>query len=145
MRRRYGAGCLVLLVALVVPAYLAWGQRITNQPLVHVLIAPTAQTVADNGNGGTAATGTITYTTGLHVLTCSDAQGCTMTLSETGAIEGHILTVINTSANNATFSDSAGVQIVPASTCTLEQYETIMFVYAASQWNVLSVGTSACA
>lgn len=149
MMRRLLIGACALALAIG-----AWttghAQRITNQVLAAtvtatgtltasgpVVFTATSQTVADSGDGNPAS-GTITYTTGVHLMTCSDTHGCAMTLSETGTTAGNVLIVVNVSANAITFADSAGVQIVPASSCSVAQHGVISFVYGNSQWQVLS-------
>src|SRR5690348_8370867 len=67
-----------------------------------------SQTIADNGSG-TAATGTVTVLKSYVELTCLDSDGCTVTIGESGARRGMLLTIVNVSSNTATFSDSSGV------------------------------------
>ena len=62
----------------------------------------------DSGGAGAAAA-TLTPTANYIELTCSDAEGCTITLSETTQFEGVRITITNISANNCTFADTAGV------------------------------------
>ena len=126
MRKLYIAGfVLVLFVAVA----MAQG----GVPFVDGLrYNLSAQTVADNGSG-TAATGTVTVLKSYVELTCSDANGCDMTLSETGAREGMVLVVVNVSANTCNFADTAGVSET-AGTFAAGQYDVISYVYIGDRW-----------
>jgi hypothetical protein len=108
---------------------------VTEQGDVYQLgrsISTSTLTVADSGDGSAAA-GTVTPSADVVVVTCSDSDGCTMTMSETGAITGSRITITNTSANTATFADSAGVSEI-AGSFAAGQYDTITLVYAGSTW-----------
>jgi hypothetical protein len=91
-----------------------------------------SQSIADNG-GGTAAAGGVTPSASYVSLTCLDADGCTVTLSETGARDGFVLTVVNVGSNTATFSDSSGVQEIGGSVA-LGQHESLSLVYNGDRW-----------
>ncbi len=91
-----------------------------------------AFTVADSGNGS-AATGTLTPTSSVVVVTCSDADGCTVTMGEGSAAAGQVVTVVNTSANAASFADTAGVSEI-AGAFVMGQYDTLKLVYAGTTW-----------
>lgn len=71
-------------------------------------------TVADSGDGS-AALSTVTPTSSYIEVACNDTDGCTMTLSETGAATGQMVTIINVSANTATFADTSGVTEIAGS------------------------------
>ena len=89
-------------------------------------------TVADSGDGSPAA-GTLTPTRSLVNCTCSDTDGCAITLSETGAIAGQVLEVFGGSANVCTFADSAGVQELSGS-LSLGANDVVSFRYLGSTW-----------
>lgn len=93
---------------------------------------PTAQTIADNG-GGTPASGTVAATVGIVHVTCSDADGCALTLSETSATVGSSLVIINVATNALTIADSAGVQETTGA-LTLGANDNVEFCYVASYW-----------
>jgi len=95
------------------------------------------ETVADNGNGGTPATATVTPTRDYILITCNDAQGCTITLSETGAADGKRVTIVGASANAATINDSSGVTEL-AGNCALSTYDTLNLIYVANAWAEVS-------
>jgi hypothetical protein len=97
-----------------------------------------AQTIADNGTGA-AATGTITVLKSYVLLTCSDTNGCTMSVGETGARDGLFLTIVNTSSNTATFASSSGVLELD-STVALGQYDTLTLLYRTDRWVQLAPG-----
>lgn len=94
-------------------------------------------TIADNG-GGTPATHTQAYLSTVASFvryTCNDADGCAVTMSETAVEHGHVLMFANTSANNVTFADIAGVQEMAGGvTATLGQYDTLQLVYTGDRW-----------
>lgn len=90
-------------------------------------------TTADNGNGGTPATDTLNPTSENVLLTCNDAQGCTITMGETGATSGSIVRIVNMSANTANFADTAGVsELVGA--YAMGQYDSLTLMYATDRW-----------
>lgn len=98
-------------------------------------VLPVVQTVtiADSGNGS-AATGTITVSSNLVELTCSDADGCTVTMGETGsAADGFRVTVVNVSANAATFADTSGVTET-AGSFAAGQWDSISYIYITDRW-----------
>jgi hypothetical protein len=115
---------------------LTWATRVHAQGGViftdGIRFNVSSQTVADNG-GGTAATGTITVLKSYVLLTCSDTNGCTMTMGETGARDGFLIAIVNTSANTATFAGSTGVLELDA-TVALGQYDTLSLIYRTDRW-----------
>lgn len=90
-------------------------------------------TIADNGLG-TAATGTLTPTTSYVEVTCSDANGCDVTVSETGAVQGQVVTIVNVSANVTNWADTAGVTELPAGGVALGQEDTMVLRYRADRF-----------
>lgn len=102
----------------------------------HGLLTGTAQflTIADNANGATAATATLTVTATYIRITCNDAQGCDVTMGETPAPpDGALISIVNTSANTVNFADTSGVSEL-ASTFAAAQYDTITMRYASDRW-----------
>jgi hypothetical protein len=91
-------------------------------------------TIADNG-GGTAAAYTWQPSFGKAstLFTCNDADGCDITLSETSIGNGVHHRAINVSANNITFTDTAGVTEM-AGNFTCGQWDTIEFVYVTDRF-----------
>lgn len=97
---------------------------------------PDSQSIADNGSGS-AASGTLTtQERSLIILTCLDSNGCTVTLSETGARQGQDLTVIiSNSSTTCTFNDSSGVQeLMGGSAFSGTATSTIQFRYSTDRW-----------
>jgi hypothetical protein len=90
-------------------------------------------TIADNGNGGTRATSTLTPTTGYAPITCNDPQGCDVAISETGAVDGQILRIVCLTANVCGFSDTAGVTEL-AGALDLGQYDSLTLIYSVDRW-----------
>lgn len=89
--------------------------------------------VADNGVGASAASGTATVLKSYLEITCSDADGCNITISETGAREGMRLVVVNVSANTCNFADTSGVSET-AGTFAAGQYDAINYIYIGDRW-----------
>lgn len=93
----------------------------------------TPVTIADNG-GGTAATSTLTTpATSYYEYTCSDTDGCDLTLGETSVTAGQRLTIVNVSSNVLNIADSAGVSET-AGAMAMGQYDSISFVYETDRW-----------
>lgn len=95
-------------------------------------------TVADNG-GGTAATGTVTPSSNNIRLQCNDTNGCTMSMSETGAQTGMIVVIVNNTTNTATFADSSGVlELAGGASFAMGQNDVLTIFYQNSTWLELS-------
>lgn len=91
-------------------------------------------TVASNG-AGTAATGTVTPTSNNIRLQCNDTDGCTMSMSETGAQTGILVVMVNNTTNSMTFADSSGVLELPGGTSiVLGQNDVLAVFYQNSTW-----------
>jgi hypothetical protein len=91
--------------------------------------------IADNGNGGTAATHTLNPDTGYVEITCNDAQGCDVTMDEAAPVEeGQTVFIVNVGSNTVNFANSAGVQHVSVNPVPLGQYDTISFLYIGDRW-----------
>ncbi len=126
---------LLLLLALVALGCSGVSAQGTVRALRYVTSA-SSQTCADNGNGSTASSVTLTVAeVGYVSLTQSDAQGCVITLSKSGAVDGQELVIVNISSNSATLADSSGVQETHGGlTLTLNQYESSRFIYRSDRW-----------
>lgn len=92
-----------------------------------------ALNVADNGNGGTRATATLTPTTSYVTCNVADPQGADITLSETGAVDGQTLRIVCTSANVCGFADTTGVTEL-AGAVDLGLYDSITFLYVTDRF-----------
>lgn len=91
-------------------------------------------TVASNG-AGTAATGTVTPTTNNIRLQCNDTDGCTMSMSETGAQTGIMVTIVNNTSNTATFADSSGVlELAGGASFAMGINDALTIFYQNSTW-----------
>lgn len=97
-----------------------------------VISVPQDLTVADSGNGS-AATATLTPTSGVVACTCSDTDGCAITLSETGAVAGSSFLLFSAGANACTIADSAGVQET-SEAISLATNDNVRFTYSGSAW-----------
>jgi hypothetical protein len=96
-----------------------------------------ALVVADNGNGATRATSTLTPLTSYATINCSDAQGCDISISETGAVDGQILRIVCRSINVCGFIPSAGV-VAMGATFDMGLNDSISFIYSVDIWIQLS-------
>lgn len=127
---------LVLLIAGALLGLTATAHaQLLNAQRLRLLVS--SVTIADNAVG-TAATATLTTTELSYVaVTCNDAQGCTVSLSETGARDGQVLVIVQVSASPGllTFSDSAGVlELLNGTAYTTAQYEALTVQYVTDRW-----------
>lgn len=110
------------------PFTTAFSSRIVNE----------RQTVTGTDDGaGTARAVTYTPTAPYGEFDCLDANGCTVTFSETGAVEGQIIyiKVLASSTGTVTIADSAGVQMVAGASIALGDDDHVEFLYDGSQWD----------
>lgn len=92
-------------------------------------------TVDDDGTAEQKATATITPKTRLHTITCSDADGCTITLGETGVKSGSVVTLICLTANNCEIDDAAGVADLSADPLILADInDSVTVAYMTNTW-----------
>lgn len=96
-------------------------------------------TVANDGAGSAPATN-VTPSSNLILIAYNDVtNGSVGTLSETGAQEGSMITMVHTgSGGTVVFTESAGVQEIGATACTLGLSDTATAVYANSSWHFLT-------
>lgn len=92
-----------------------------------------AQTIADNGNGGTTATLTLNPASGIVEITCNDANGCDVTMGETGVLDGTPVRIYNISANTVNFADTSGVSELTGAVA-LGQYDSLTITYVQDRW-----------
>jgi hypothetical protein len=100
---------------------------------------PTAITIPDNANGGTAAAYTSTFaeSDASVSLTCADAQGCNVTLTETSILDGQRVCYVNVGANTINFADTAGVSEI-AGAFAAGTNDSICLQYRTNTWVELS-------
>lgn len=94
---------------------------------------PATITCPDNGVGASAAACTLAFNGSSVSYTCSDADGCDVTLSEISAEDGRHVQIVNVSANAANFADTAGVSEL-AGAAALGQYDSLTVLYTADRW-----------
>jgi hypothetical protein len=94
-----------------------------------------AVTISDSGGAGAAAY-TLQPTHSYVRLTCSDADGCDVTMSETSAVAGREVRIVNVGANVCNFADSAGVSEL-AGAFVMGQYDALTLLYE-DRWIELS-------
>lgn len=97
-----------------------------------------AVTCTDSGDASPGAL-SLAPTTSYVAITNSDADGCVVTLSETGAAEGRIFEarVVSTAGGTVDWTNSAGVQEVPSSLvlgCQANLYGFSEWRYIADRW-----------
>jgi hypothetical protein len=97
--------------------------------------------VADNGTGS-AATATLTPTKSYIKCNCSDANGCDVTMGETGMIDGWQFTVVNISVNACNFADTSGLSELPAGGISLGQWDAISGIYVTDRFVVTSTSNN---
>ena len=92
-----------------------------------------APTIADSGDGSAAAATFTPLFAGSWRITCSDANGCDVTMGETNVPDGLEVTFTNSSANTVNFADTAGVTEL-AGAFAAGQYDSLTLVYQADRW-----------
>lgn len=95
-------------------------------------------TIADTADAN-PATHTLTPSSSYIEITCNDADTCDITMDETGAVQGSMVTIINVSANVVDFADTAGVSEL-AGAFAAGQWDVISLRYASDRW--IEVGRS---
>lgn len=80
-----------------------------------------------------AGAATLTPTSAYVEGDCSNGAGCAVTMSETGAVEGDVLFIVNVGANALTFSDTTGVSELSAAH-SLGQYDSLSLIYTGDRW-----------
>ena len=103
---------------------------------------PVAFTCADSGNGS-LGTLTLLPTSSVVNLTNSDADGCTVTMSESGALSGATVTivVISNAGGTVNFADTAGVSELSGA-LTLAVTDTLTLIYTNSAWYQLTTSNN---
>lgn len=102
-----------------------------------VAYTPEAFTIADNTVGASPATSTDLPVSRIILATCSDADGCDWTPTETSATNGIIVDIVNVGANTLTIKHSAGAVLLNGGTDeALGQYDNLRLTYSstASAW-----------
>lgn len=108
----------------------------TNRTLLQndpYAVTPLEATIADDGAGTAAAATLATVARSQNRYTCSDANGCDLTLGESGTVDGQIACFTNVSANVLNFADTAGVTEM-AGAFAAGQYDSVCFVYDSDRW-----------
>jgi len=115
----------------VTPTVVTFGTGMNNIS-GNVNASPYAISVADSGD---ANHGTLTLLprSPYVEITCNDAHGGTITMSETNPIEGVPVVITNVSANHVDFADAAGVSELNGA-LEMDQYETLTLVYIGDRW-----------
>lgn len=93
--------------------------------------------VPDNTIGASAAAFTLTPSTGFIEVTCLDPDGCTATVSETGAVMGATVRIVNVSTNTVTFADTGGVTEL-VGVFAMGQYDSLSMIYISDRYVELS-------
>lgn len=107
----------------------------TNGAVIHGTMqsdTPQAVTCTDSGDGNHGAL-TITASSSFVRVTNNDANGCNITLSETGAVDGQFLEVWNVSANHLDIADSDAVQELSGA-IVLATWQHMLCRYTTDRW-----------
>jgi hypothetical protein len=115
---RIAAGSLVVDTALDLPST----ARLRNAATV----------IADSGGAGAASYTQSSYVVGVR-YTCNDADGCNVTMSEVGAIDGFTIRFTNEGTNTVNFTDTAGVTEL-AGNFAMGQWDTLVLHYNVDRW-----------
>ena len=94
--------------------------------------SPDNITIDDSGNANPASY-TLTPSSSFVKLTCNDADGCNITMGETGMADGAIVTIVNVSGNTCNFSDTVGISEL-AGAFAMGQYDALTLIYAGDKW-----------
>jgi len=100
---------------------------------VATLATPSALlSIADNGSG-TRASATLTPASSLIRCSCADPDGCDVTLSETNALDGQELRIVNSGTNVCSFAEAAGVTEL-AGSADLGPQDSLSLIYASDRF-----------
>lgn len=101
-----------------------------------------ATTVTCPSVGGGGASCTLTPTSSLVFYVCGDTGGCTLTLSETGAVTGTFVTIVRdtTSTGSLVFATISGVQVASATFVMAQAYDNFTVLYAGDRWIEVAKG-----
>ena len=99
-------------------------------PITHT---PTTSTTVADGAGTHAATSLAPVAASSYLIVCEDTDGCTVTLSEVGAVAGMQVTLVYSGANHSDFSDSAGVSELSAA-LAMDANDALVLFYSGSAW-----------
>lgn len=90
------------------------------------------ETIADNG-GGTNATATLTPSANFIVCDCDDANGCDITMGETGMAPGMRVTIVGETGVTCEFTDTDGVSNLTGA-LSMGDDDTLELVYSVDEW-----------
>lgn len=83
--------------------------------------------------GTVAAPYTLNPSAGYVRLSCGDADGCDITMGETAATDGTLVTITNPSSNVCNFADTSGVSET-ASSFAMGQRDALTLIYSSDRW-----------
>ena len=111
-----------------IPGYITMGGRVAYSPQTF--------NIADSGDGAAGA-GNLEPVSAVVFLNCQDADGCDITMVETSATSGQMVTIVNTSANVCNFTDTPGVSEI-AGDFAMGQYDTLNLTYIGTTYVEIS-------
>jgi len=106
--------------------------RVSFEHNTREVYTPQTETCADTGDANPCVL-TLTPTSGQVQITCNDVNTCDITLSETGAVDGQVVTIYNVSANIVDFTDTAGVTEL-AGDFAAGQNDALVLNYISTTW-----------
>jgi hypothetical protein len=98
--------------------------------------------IVDNGTPALAASGTLTLTKSFAKCDCADVDGCNVTMSETGMVDGWKWTVVNISSNVCNFADTSGVSELPVGGIALGQWDSLSGIYVTDRHVAVSTSNN---
>lgn len=104
-----------------------------KESFVRVIHTPAPLTIADSGNGSPATSTLTSPISAEYRYTCSDTDGCNLTLGETGVVDGQQLCIENVSANVLNLADTSGVSETNGAFAA-GQYDMICYTYESDRW-----------
>lgn len=114
-----------------------WAIRYTTQGSQVAGLTGGGSFVDAPGTISGGATFTLTPTTSMVKLTCTDGGGCAVTMGESGIEDGQQVRIINVSANTANFSDTSGTSEL-AGSFAMGQWDSLTLQYVTDRWVEIS-------
>lgn len=110
----------------------------STRALYDMVFKPAAAVCANNAattpdGGALPASCSLVFEGPVAKVTCSDVDGCSLAISESGAEDGKPLSIVNVSSNAVTVSDVSGVSEL-AGSAVLGQWDSLHVLYVSDRW-----------
>ena len=96
--------------------------------------APQSYTIVDTGSDSTKATQTVAPTSSYIKITCSDDDGCTITMGETGMYDGVTVNIVCLGAYACEMDEASGVTVLSGDPVSLGANDSITLRYTGAVW-----------